>query len=260
MFNRLKNWLTTGWRRRWRQAHLAFSPIGVLVATGLLSRAVGVSGWGERDSLGFLADLIPLGIIVYATAIFVLERMVIMVFWALAQREKFIEERRAEGLARGRAQGIAEGVAQGRAEGVAEGRAEGVVQGRAEGITQGITQGISQGQRQEQERILRLLEQHGIQAPPGIFAGALAARGAVLLESGDVYGGPSLDVYLGRISSEGRGLAAQQGGPPELPDVWCRRGWRVQLDRHFEELLLAGRIQGLSLDTSAAVWTVSSLA
>ena len=113
VFNRLKNWLTTGWRRRWRQAHLAFSPIGVLVATGLLSRTVGVSGWGERDSLGFLADLIPLGIIVYATAIFALERMVIMVFWALAQREKFIEERRAEGLARGKAQGIAEGVAQG---------------------------------------------------------------------------------------------------------------------------------------------------
>ena len=107
---------------------------------------------------------------------------------------------------------------------------------------------------------MRLLEQHGIQAPPGIFAGELAARGAVLLESGDVYGGPSLDVYLGRISPEGRALAAQQGGPPELPDVWCRQGWRVQLDRHFEELLPAGRIQGLSLDTSAAVWTVSSLA
>ena len=248
MFNRLKNWLTTGWRRRWRQAHLAFSPIGVLVATGLLSRTVGVWGWGERDSLGFLADLIPLGIIVYATAIFALERMVIMVFWALAQREKFIEERRAEGEARGRARGVAEGVVQGRAEGVVEGRAE------------GISQGISQGQRQEQERILRLLEQHGIQAPPGIFAGALAARGAVLLESGDVYGGPSLDVYLGRISPEGRALAAQRGGPPELPDLWCRQGWRVQLDRHFEELLPAGRIQGLRLDTSGAVWTVSSLA
>ena len=258
------------------------------MATGLLSRAVGVSGWDERDSLGFLADLIPLGIIVYATAIFALERMVIMVFWALAQREKFIEERRAEGLARGiaegvvqgRAQGIAEGVVQGRAEGVAQGRAEGVAQGRAEGVVQGraegisqgvaegvaqgraegISQGVSQGQRQEQERILRLLEQHGIQAPPGIFAGELAARGAVLLESGDVYGGPSLDVYLGRVSLEGWALAAQQGGPPELPDVWCRRGWRVQLDRHFEELLLAGRIQGLSLDTSGAVWTVSSLA
>ena len=263
MFNRLKNWLTTGWRRRWRQAHLAFSPIGVLIATGLLSRTVGVWGWGERDSLGFLADLIPLGIIVYATAIFALERIVIMVFWALAQREKFIEERRAEGLARGIAQGRAQGVAQGRAEGVVEGRAEGVAQGRAEGVAQGraegISQGVSQGQRQEQERILRLLEQHGIQAPPGIFAGALAARGAVLLESGDVYGGPSLDVYLGRISPEGRTLAAQRGGPPELPDLWCRQGWRVQLDRHFEELLLAGRIQGLSLDTSAAVWTVSSL-
>ena len=263
VFNRLKNWLTTGWRRRWRQAHLAFSPIGVLIATGLLSRTVGVWGWGERDSLGFFADLIPLGIIVYATAIFALERMVIMVFWALAQREKFIEERRAEGLARGIAQGRAQGVAEGRAEGVVEGRAEGVVQGRAEGVVEGraegISQGISQGQRQEQERILRLLEQHGIQAPPGIFAGALAARGAVLLESGDVYGGPSLDVYLGRISPEGRTLAAQRGGPPELPDVWCRQGWRVQLDRHFEELLLAGRIQGLSLDTSAAVWTVSSL-
>ena len=187
-----------------------------------------------------------------------------MVFWALAQREKFIEERRAEGLARGRAQGRAEGVVQGRAEGVAEGRAEGVAQGRAEGVAQGraegISQGVSQGQRQEQERILRLLEQHGIQAPPGIFAGELAARGAVLLESGDVYAGPSLDVYLGRISLEGRMLVAQQGGPPELPDVWCRQGWRVQLDRHFEELLLAGRIQGLSLDTSGAVWTVSSLA
>lgn len=268
MFNRLKNWLTTGWRRRWRQAHLAFSPIGVLIATGLLSRTVGVWGWGERDSLGFLADLIPLGIIVYATAIFALERMVIMVFWALAQREKFIEERRAEGEARGRAEGVAQGVAQGRAEGLEEGISQGISEGISQGISQGVSQGraegvkegISQGQRQEQERILRLLEQHGIQAPPGIFAGALAARGAVLLESGDVYGGPSLDVYLGRISPEGRALAAQQGGPPELPDVWCRQGWRVQLDRHFEELLLAGRIQGLSLDTSAAVWTVSSLA
>ncbi len=86
----------------------------LLIATGLLSRSAGVWGWGDEESLGFLASLTPLGGVVYAAAIFVMEWGVRMVFWALAQREKDIEKRRAEGEARGEARGEVRGKRQAR--------------------------------------------------------------------------------------------------------------------------------------------------
>ena len=213
--------------------HLAFSPIGVLIATVLLSRYAGVWGWSDRDSLGFLAELVPLGVVAYAAAVFVTEQVIRMVFWALAQREKDIEKRRAEGWEKGRAAGHAEGHAEGRAEGRREGRQE------------------------AEDSILQTLAEFGIELPTNDISAIMPGRAAVLLESGDVYGGAKLDVYLGRINPPGQELMARQAGPPELPDLWCQRGWRIQLNRHFEDLLPAGRIQGLTLDTSAPLWTVS---
>lgn len=209
--------------------HLAFSPIGVLIATALLSRYAGVWGWGDRDRLGFLADLVPLGVVAYAAAVFAAEQVIRMVFWALAQREKDIEKRRAEGWAKGRAVGHAEGRAEGRREG-----------------------------RQEAEQsILQTLAEFGIELPTNDISAVLPGRAAVLLASGDVYGGANLDVYLGRINPPGQELMARQGNPPELPDLWCQKGWRIQLIRHFEYLLPAGRMQGLTLDASTPLWTVS---
>ncbi len=161
----------------------------------------------------FLADLVPLGAVAYAAAVFMTEWVIRMVFWALAQREKDIEKRRAEGRTRGRTQA--------------------------------------------QESMLLSLAAAGIRVPSGIISGDPVGRDAVLLESGDVYASQSLDSYIGRVNEVGLALIARQGQPPELPGVWCNRGWRVQLDRHFEELLLAGRVQGLSLDTSSAPWLVS---
>lgn len=194
--------------------------MGVLVATGLLSRSAGVWGWSDRESLEFFADLIPLGVVVYATAVFVTEWVIRMVFWALAQREKDIEKRREEGRA------------------------------------QGVEVGIAQGRREEREEILQNLTAHGIEIPPEIVS-ALAGLGAVLLENGDVYAGGSLDVYVGRINEGGRTFLGRQGQPPELPGLWCQRGWRVRLARQYEEMLPAGRIEGLNLDASSAGWVVS---
>ena len=171
--------------------------------------------------MGFLADLVPLGAVVYGSAVFVAEWVIRMVFWALAQREKDIEKRRAEGRAIG------------------------------------VQEGLSLGRTQTQESILLSLAAAGISVPAGIISGDPVGRDAVLLENGDVYASQSLDSYIGRVNEAGRALIARQGQPPELPDVWCNRGWRVQLDRHFEELLPVGRVQGLSLDTSTGPWLVS---
>ena len=187
----------------------------------LLSAYAGVWGWNDRESMVFLADLVPLGAVVYAAAVFMMEWVIRMVFWALAQREKDIEKRRAEGRAIG------------------------------------VQEGLALGRTQTQESILLSLAAAGIRVPAGIISGDPVGRDAVLLESGDVYASQSLDSYMGRVNEAGLALIARQGQPPELPDVWCNRGWRVQLDRHFEELLLAGRVQGLSLDTSSAPWLVS---
>ena len=195
----------------------------------LLSAYAGVWGWNDRESMVFLADLVPLGAVVYAAAVFMMEWVIRMVFWALAQREKDIEKRRAEG------------------------RAIGV----QEGLAQGLTQGWTRGRTQAQESMLLSLAAAGITVPAGIISGDPVGRDAVLLENGDVYASQSLDSYIGRVNEAGLALIARQGQPPELPGVWCNRGWRVQLDRHFEELLLAGRVQGLSLDTSSAPWLVS---
>ena len=195
----------------------------------LLSAYAGVWGWNDRESMAFLADLVPLGAVVYAAAVFMTEWVIRMVFWALAQREKDIEKRRAEG------------------------RAIGV----QEGLAQGLTQGWTRGRTQAQESMLLSLAAAGITVPAGIISGDPVGRDAVLLENGDVYASQSLDSYIGRVNEAGLALIARQGQPPELPGVWCNRGWRVQLDRHFEELLLAGRVQGLSLDTSSAPWLVS---
>ncbi len=191
-------------------------------------------GWSNRQDLAFFADLVPLGVVVYAAAVFMLEWVFRMVFWALAQREKDIEKRQAEGMARG----LEKGRAEGRAEAQAEIRAE--------------------GQREAQERILLELAARGIQVPPGIISGDPVGRDAVLLENGDVYASQSLTAYIGRVNQEARAFMAQQGAPPEWPGLWCQRGWRVQLDRHFEELIITGRVQGLRLDASSGAWLVSA--
>ena len=79
----------------------------------------------------------------------------------------------------------------------------------------------------------------------------------MLLENGDVYASESLTIYIGRVNQVGPAFIAQHGEPPEIAGLWCNRGWRVQLDRHFEEILPLARVQGLRLDTSPDVWLVS---
>ena len=103
---------------------------------------------------------------------------------------------------------------------------------------------------------MQALKARGADVSPEFVSDILNLE-AALLENGDVYGGPALDVYLGRINRAGRRVMERRGGAPELPDLWFERGWRVRLDGHFEDLLPHGRIRGLRLDASADVWGVS---
>ncbi len=117
-------------------------------------------------------------------------------------------------------------------------------------------EGREEGRKQMADQMVEELVTVGIPVPPWLIDHR-SARNAVLLENGDVYSGQSVGVYLGRINQEGREFLAQQGEPPSLSGLWCQRGWRIRLPLSFEQLILAGRMQGLRLDASSALWLVN---
>ena len=65
-----------------------------------------------------------LATVTYALLAAIVEGVIRMVFWALAEHEKVVERHKDEGRAEGLAQGRREGQARSRARGRAEGRAE----------------------------------------------------------------------------------------------------------------------------------------
>ena len=74
-----------------------------------------------------------LATVTYALLAAIVEGVIRMVFWALAEHEKVVERHRNAGRAEGRAEGRTEGRAEGRTEGRAEGRAEGLAEGESIG-------------------------------------------------------------------------------------------------------------------------------
>ena len=95
---------------RWLRLHAMIAPFGVFIVTVLLlARSGKWSGW---ESLESAATLVDLGAVIYAMVAVLVERGVRMVFWALEQRKKMIEERRKEGQAELIAEMLAEGIPQ----------------------------------------------------------------------------------------------------------------------------------------------------
>ena len=93
---------------RWLRLHAMIAPFGVfLVTVLLLARSGKWSGW---ESLESAATLVDLGAVLYGMVAVLAERGVDMVFWALEQRRKRLEERRREGQAELIAEMLAAGV------------------------------------------------------------------------------------------------------------------------------------------------------
>ena len=99
------------------------APVGISAATWLLcwSETGEWRCWLELDKA---ASLVDLAVVLYSLVAVIVERCVIMIWWALEERRKRLEKLRAETLAEGRAEGRAVGLAEGRTEGRAEGRNE----------------------------------------------------------------------------------------------------------------------------------------
>ncbi len=82
--------------------HALFAPFGVFAATLLL--LVRSGQWSGWESLESAAKLVDLAAVMYGMVAVLAERGVDLVFWALEQRKKRIEERKAQGRAQGRAE------------------------------------------------------------------------------------------------------------------------------------------------------------
>ena len=92
-------------RDNWIKVHLAVTPLGTLVVTWAMLLAVNAGGWwGSTSALELAGQTVPLGGIVYASSILVLE-VTARMLWALAQRYTDMEKARKEG----REEGIEEG-------------------------------------------------------------------------------------------------------------------------------------------------------
>ena len=96
--------------RRWLRRHAVLAPFGIFAATILLAIQSGQwEGWG---SLGSAANLVDMGAVLYGMAAVLAERGVRMIFWALEERRKMIENRKMLGKAELVAEFLAEGIPQ----------------------------------------------------------------------------------------------------------------------------------------------------
>lgn len=96
--------------RRWLRRHAVLAPFGIFAATILLAIQSGQwEGWGN---LGTAANLVDMGAVLYGMAAVLAERGVRMIFWALEERRKMIENRKMLGKAELVAEFLAEGIPQ----------------------------------------------------------------------------------------------------------------------------------------------------
>lgn len=99
----------------WAARHALFAPWGILATTYLLTayvKAVGWNIWSDRGNLVTMSDMVDLGIAVYAAVASLAEVIVRMVFYALEQRKKRIEQRKRE-MEEMRKRAIQEGLREG---------------------------------------------------------------------------------------------------------------------------------------------------
>ena len=96
--------------RRWLRRHAVIAPFGIFAVTLLLViRAGRWDGWG---SLELAANLVDLGAVLYGMVAVLVEGGIKMVFWALEERRKMIENRKRLGKAELVAEFLAEGIPQ----------------------------------------------------------------------------------------------------------------------------------------------------
>lgn len=96
--------------RRWLRRHAVIAPFGIFAVTFLLVIWSGQwDGWG---SLGLAANLVDLGAVLYGMVAVLVEGGSKMVFWALEERRKMIENGKRLGKAELVAEFLAEGIPQ----------------------------------------------------------------------------------------------------------------------------------------------------
>ena len=114
----------------WAARHALFAPWGILATTYALTayvKAIGWNIWSDRANLVTMSDMVDLGIAAYAAGASLAEVIVRMVFYALEQRKKRIEQRKRE---------------------MEEMRTRAIQEGRQEGIQAGLQRGIQEGREE----------------------------------------------------------------------------------------------------------------
>ena len=124
-------WDETGWLR----LHVLVAPFGVFAATLLYTLYLEQCHWQGRDSWALAGAQVDMGAVLYGMAAVAVERSVVFMFWALAQRRKWQARLREEGRVIGVEEGLAKGRVEGREEGLVEGHEKGREEGREEGRT-----------------------------------------------------------------------------------------------------------------------------
>ena len=121
---------------RWTRIHTLAAPYGVALSTLLLSVSVFEGKWRFWQVWDIIQDTASLGAVIYAIVAISVEVLLTMVFYALGQIHKIIENNRKyrEALVEAQRQ---KGLLEGRQEGLLEGRQEGLLEGRQEGRQEG---------------------------------------------------------------------------------------------------------------------------
>ena len=109
---------------RWLRLHVLAAPFGVFAATLLYTLYLEQWQWQGRASWELAGAQVDMGAVLYGMAAVAVERSVVFMFWALAQRRKWQARLREEGRQEGKEEGREEGKEEGRQEGVAANRKE----------------------------------------------------------------------------------------------------------------------------------------
>ena len=88
------------WQRRWVRYHAMAAPFGILAVTALLAYLTESDFPGVSETLKHAASMVDLAVPIYAAIAVLVERGIVMVFWALEQRKKWRDERLAAQAAR----------------------------------------------------------------------------------------------------------------------------------------------------------------
>ena len=88
------------WQRRWVRYRAIAAPFGILAVTALLAYLTESNSPRVAENLKHAASMVDLAVPIYAAIAVLVERGIVMVFWALEQRKKWRDERLAAQAAR----------------------------------------------------------------------------------------------------------------------------------------------------------------